>query len=156
MSCSCNSCGTSSSDVDNTIVVSNCCGIPEPPGGWAGAIDFVGTLESSDLTAGAEITLYHMGQTTGILTPPNASQRLYLFSYQCVVGVAGQFTLFEGTSTTEPGLWARIGAGSLAQNGGMLHRMPNRYTRLGNTLFAKHSSIGRVDVVVHGKLVTET
>ena len=65
---------------------------------------------------------------------------------------------FEGIDgdSTFPGEFATLCAGSLAQHGGMVHKVPNRYLRLGNVLHASHSSVGQIDVVVHGKLVTET
>ena len=154
MACGCGCCGDSSSGDPNTIVVSNCCGQPDP--GTEGA-DFSAVLSSNDATLGEQLTLYPMG-VAGSMSPPTGSQRLYIFSYQILVGVQGLFVLFEGPDgdSSFPGDFAKISSGSLAQNGGVLHRVPNRYLRLGNTLHASHSNTGRIDIVIHGKLVTET
>lgn len=148
----CGCCGSSSDCETQTIVVNNCCGMPDPGSG----VDFVATLNSVNATTGVQLTLHTMGAATAIL-PPTANQRLYIFSYQVLVGVTGIFRLYEGVDgdSTFPGEYAKLCAGSLAQNGGMLHRMPNRYLRLANTLHAEHTTAGPVDVVVHGKLVTE-
>ena len=155
MSCGCGCCGDSSSGDPTTIVVTNCCGQPDP--GSEGT-DFSAVLTSSDATSGAQLTLYPMGTVAGALTPPTGTQRLYIFSYQVLVGVAGEFRLYEGIDgdSSFPGDYAKIAAGSLAQNGGVLHRLPNRYLRLGNTLHASHTAVGQLDVIIHGKLVTET
>ncbi len=152
MACGC--CGDSSSGDPTTIVVSTCCGQPDP--GTEG-VDFTAVLSSDNAVAGEELTLYTMGSNLAI-SPPTGSQRIYVFSYQILVGIAGQFALFEGPTgdSSFPGDFAKLAAGSLAQNGGVLHRLPNRYLRLGNTLHASHTTVGRIDIVIHGKLVTET
>lgn len=152
-----NPCGTSGNNGDgDTIVVVACCGIPEPVAGWSGNhVNLV--LSSPDLSAGGELTIYAQGVNAAALLPPSASQRFYIFSYQVVVGAAGIFELFENVTgdSAPPGEWATIARGSLAKHGGLLHRVPNRMTRLGNTLHAKHSVAGQVDVIVHGRYVTE-
>lgn len=150
-----NCCGGENNCEANTIVVSNCCGWPEPAT-WEGGIDFQGELSSADLTSGGELVLTQQGVASA-LTPPNGTQRLYIFSYQVMVGVAGLFQLFENVTgdSSVPGGYAILSAGSMAQHGGLAQVLPNRFTRLAHTLHARHSAIGQVNVVVHGKLITE-
>lgn len=158
MSCTCSNCCGSTGDGTcgtNTIIVTNCCGLPEPADGWDGAVDFTAEISSLDLTTGGELTLHTMG---AIGTPTvSVNQRIYIFSYQIFVGAPGDFLLFENITgaSTLPGNYAKIAAGNLAQHGGMVHRVANRFSRLGNVLHAKHSVPGQVDVIITGKIVTE-
>jgi len=87
MSCGCQ--GSGLTDL-SSIVVNTCCGAPEPAGGWSAGIDFVGILQSSDITAGADIPLFIQGTAGTSLAAPSASQRLYLFHVSaaaCTVSV---------------------------------------------------------------------
>lgn len=157
MSCQCSTCcGNSSGETPSIIVRGGCCGIPEPVDGWDGATDFVGELSSADLTTGGQLTLHAMGASAA-LPLPTANQRIYIFSYQLWVGVQGAFSLHENADgdSSLPGGWAKIVGGPMAQYGGAVHRVPNRYLRLGNVLHATHSVAGQVDIVVTGKIVTE-
>lgn len=154
MSCS-GCCGSATGTGEqNTVVVSNCCGLPDP--GEDGA-DFRAVLSLGDITTPQQLTLFPMG-VAGTLSPPTGTQRLYIFSYQIVVGIAGIFKLYEGINgdSAFPGDFSTIAAGFLAQHGGMLQRVPSSFLRLGNTLHASHSAVGQVDIVVVGKLVTES
>lgn len=154
MSCA-TCCGSSTGNGEqNTIVVSNCCGLPDP--GEDGA-HFRAVLSLGDITTPQQITLFPMGEA-GSLAPPSGTQRLYIFSYQIVVGIAGTLNLYEGIDgdSSFPGDFALIAGGFLAQHGGMLQRVPNSFLRLGNTLHASHSAVGQVDIIVVGKLVTES
>lgn len=148
-------CGTN--DGGNTVtVIGTCCGVPEPTNGWNGT-HVVLTTSVADATSGAQLDMYAQGVAGSALPAPSAGQRLYLFSYQVLVGAAGLIQLFENVDgdSTFPGAGARVAQGSLAQNGGLAQRLPNRITQLGRTLHVRHSVAGQVDVVVHGRLVTE-
>lgn len=120
-------------------------------------MDFIATLDSNDLTTAAELTLYTQGSGGTVLTPPSASQRLYLFHVQIVTGVAGNFKLFGNTTGvhTVPNAASVVAQGLLAKYGGIVTKLPNRRMSLGYTLHAQHDVAGRVTVLVLGKLVTE-
>jgi hypothetical protein len=154
MSCGCS--GNGSTDL-SSIIVNTCCGSPEPSGGWSGGIDFVGVLDSNDVTAGADIPLYVQGTNGTVLTAPSASQRLYLFHVSAVVGAAGNFKLFSGPAGNQvsPGPWATIVGGLLAKYGGVVTKLPNRRLSLNNTLHVSHDVAARVCVTVLGKMITE-
>lgn len=159
MSCS-SCCGTSGNNGDGTtVVVAQCCGLPEPAAGWSGT-HFMGVLKLADLTTATKLELWDMVNGGTALAAPSAAQRIYIFGWTVSVGVAGYFELYEDDDAgagagSPPGTYANIFSGSLAQNGGGIHKVPNRPLRLGNRLWAKHSAIGQVDVIVQGRLVTE-
>jgi hypothetical protein len=154
MSCGCQ--GNGSTDL-SSIIVNTCCGAPEPTGGWSTGIDFVGVIDSNDLTAGADLVLYTQGTTGSVLAAPSSSQRLYIFHISAVVGAAGNFKLFSGVTANQVpgGPWATIVSGLLAKYGGIVTKLPNRRLPLNHTLHASHDVAGRVVVTVLGKLVTE-
>lgn len=152
----CGQSGQGQADI-TTVVVNTCCGYPEPAGGWDSAVNFRGILDSTDITSGDQLTLYVQGTPGTVLAPPTASQRLYLFHVQVIVGSIGNFKLFEAANgvNTPSGDWATVSSGLLAKYAGIVMAMPNVALNLGSSLHASHSVAGRVTVTVHGALVNE-
>ena len=148
-------CGTNDGGTQVTVL-GTCCGVPEPANGWNGEHVML-TASAPNATFGVQLSMYPQGLVSSALPPPSAGQRLYIFSYQVLVGAAGYVELFENVDgdSTMPGVWAWLAMGSLAQNGGLVQRVPNRMLRLGHTLHVRHNVVGQVDVIVHGRLVTE-